>query len=239
MISGSIAAPDLPEYAANLDDGMLLDIVQRQTARYFWEGAHPVSGLARDRQRTTGDPPTTSWQLVVQASASWRLSWRSNEGGSTAPRRWAGCMGCLISWKAPRATTACFRISPMATPDRRSWVGQRDRALFTLLYNTGARVPSAPGMSAGSFCLLSRPASSSFSMSGKSRSVSKPKWDRKIFVVTYVSPHRRETNAALDELQSLGDRKGDCGAPVVIDGQFAFQGWRGSLQAVRALADAA
>ncbi|MER9756767.1 beta-glucosidase [Mesorhizobium sp. M0166] len=30
--------------------------MQRQTARYFWEGAHPVSGLARDRQKTTGAP---------------------------------------------------------------------------------------------------------------------------------------------------------------------------------------
>jgi hypothetical protein len=30
------------------DDG-LLDLVQRQTFRYFWEGAHPTSGLARDR----------------------------------------------------------------------------------------------------------------------------------------------------------------------------------------------
>lgn len=30
-------------------------MVQRQTVRYFWEGAHPVSGLARDRLKTTGD----------------------------------------------------------------------------------------------------------------------------------------------------------------------------------------
>ena len=28
----------------------------------------------------------------------------------------------------------------IAAPDRRSWVGQRDRAMFTMLYNTGARV---------------------------------------------------------------------------------------------------
>jgi hypothetical protein len=47
----SLATPDL----SDLEDDALLDIVQRQTARYFWEGAHPVSGLARDRQKTTGD----------------------------------------------------------------------------------------------------------------------------------------------------------------------------------------
>lgn len=37
-------------------DGELLDLVQRQTFGFFWEGAHPQSGLARDRQKTTGDP---------------------------------------------------------------------------------------------------------------------------------------------------------------------------------------
>src|SRR5690606_41666337 len=48
----SLTTPDSSE----LEDYALLDIVQRQTTRYFWEGAHPVSGLARDRQKTTGDP---------------------------------------------------------------------------------------------------------------------------------------------------------------------------------------
>ena len=31
----------------NISDSALLDIVQRQTFRYFWHYAHPVSGLAR------------------------------------------------------------------------------------------------------------------------------------------------------------------------------------------------
>ncbi len=39
---------------ADLPDDLLLERVQRQTFRYFWEGAHPVSGLTLDR-RTTGD----------------------------------------------------------------------------------------------------------------------------------------------------------------------------------------
>ncbi len=29
----------------NLSDSELLDVVQRQTFRFFWHGAHPVSGL--------------------------------------------------------------------------------------------------------------------------------------------------------------------------------------------------
>ncbi len=37
---------------AALPDEQLLEAVQRQTFRFFWEGAHPVSGLARDRCKT-------------------------------------------------------------------------------------------------------------------------------------------------------------------------------------------
>ena len=36
----------------NLSDSGLLDIIQRQTFRYFWHYAHPVSGLARERSNT-------------------------------------------------------------------------------------------------------------------------------------------------------------------------------------------
>lgn len=39
-----------PRTIAALPDDALLEIVQRQTFRYFWEGAHPVSGLAFDRR---------------------------------------------------------------------------------------------------------------------------------------------------------------------------------------------
>ncbi|HEU5480599.1 MAG TPA: hypothetical protein VFU90_12225, partial [Candidatus Tumulicola sp.] len=32
-----------------LSDDALLDRVQRQTLKYFWEFAHPASGMARER----------------------------------------------------------------------------------------------------------------------------------------------------------------------------------------------
>jgi hypothetical protein len=35
-----------------LSDSALLDVVQRQTFRFFWHGAHPVSGLALERSNT-------------------------------------------------------------------------------------------------------------------------------------------------------------------------------------------
>ncbi|MBL7744079.1 MAG: beta-glucosidase [Chitinophagaceae bacterium] len=36
----------------NLSDSALLDLVQKQTFRYFWDFAHPVSGMARERSNT-------------------------------------------------------------------------------------------------------------------------------------------------------------------------------------------
>jgi len=35
-----------------LTDSALLDVVQKQTFRFFWHGAHPVSGLALERINT-------------------------------------------------------------------------------------------------------------------------------------------------------------------------------------------
>jgi hypothetical protein len=52
-------AKSRPKAAGNCDkllDENLLDLVQDQTFRYFWEGAHPTSGLARDRSFRLVDP---------------------------------------------------------------------------------------------------------------------------------------------------------------------------------------
>ncbi|MBB5440905.1 hypothetical protein HDC92_004609 [Pedobacter sp. AK017] len=37
----------------DLNDEQLLDLVQKQTFRYFWDFGHPVSGMARERSNTT------------------------------------------------------------------------------------------------------------------------------------------------------------------------------------------
>ena len=44
------------ERVQNLSDSALLDLVQRQTLKYFWDFAHPVSGRApgSDGDRTSG-----------------------------------------------------------------------------------------------------------------------------------------------------------------------------------------
>ena len=39
----------------NLSDSALLDLTERQTFQYFWDFAHPVSGMARERSNNTFD----------------------------------------------------------------------------------------------------------------------------------------------------------------------------------------
>lgn len=55
----TINAQDIKKYyiepvgiIPNVSDSVLLDIIQKQTFRYFWHYAHPVSGLARERSNT-------------------------------------------------------------------------------------------------------------------------------------------------------------------------------------------
>ncbi|MBO0734523.1 MAG: beta-glucosidase, partial [Methylocapsa sp.] len=40
----------------SLPDEELIDLVERQTFRFFWKGAHPDCGLARDRTGLEADP---------------------------------------------------------------------------------------------------------------------------------------------------------------------------------------
>src|ERR1700744_6683844 len=64
-----------------LSDSALLDVVQRQTVRYFWDFGHPVSGLARERSNvaydygnevvTTGGSGFGIMALVVATDRHW------------------------------------------------------------------------------------------------------------------------------------------------------------------------
>ena len=45
-----------PKALSGLPDDPLLEAVQRQTFRFFWEGAHLASGLAPDRRKTRDEP---------------------------------------------------------------------------------------------------------------------------------------------------------------------------------------
>ncbi len=53
--ASAATATTTPAQLAGLRDGPLLDAIQRQTFRYFWDGGHAVSGLAADRLTPPGE----------------------------------------------------------------------------------------------------------------------------------------------------------------------------------------
>jgi hypothetical protein len=65
----------------NLSDTALLELVQKQTFKYFWDFAHPVSGLARERSNvayeygnevvTTGGSGFGIMSVIVAAERGW------------------------------------------------------------------------------------------------------------------------------------------------------------------------
>ncbi len=71
FFSGSVSFAQNQSRAGNsgtlhqrpLSDAALLDLVQKQTFRYFWDFAHPISGMARERSNKTfyyGDEVVTT-----------------------------------------------------------------------------------------------------------------------------------------------------------------------------------
>ncbi len=54
-----------PVWVINATEDQLLDSVQRQTFRYFWEYAEPVSGLARERFHPDGNYPQNDANIVT------------------------------------------------------------------------------------------------------------------------------------------------------------------------------
>ncbi len=65
----------------NLSDSELLDLVQKQTFRYFWNFAHPISGMARERSNveydygsevvTTGGTGFGVMSVIVATERKW------------------------------------------------------------------------------------------------------------------------------------------------------------------------
>ena len=65
----------------DLDDAAFLDLVQRQTFRYFWDFAHPISGLSRERSNaafgygqevvTTGGSGFGVMAIVIAVERGW------------------------------------------------------------------------------------------------------------------------------------------------------------------------
>lgn len=63
------AADPTIQIRKNLSDDELLDLVQKQTFRYFWDFAHPVSGLARERS----NPPPAQEDVVTTGGSGFGI----------------------------------------------------------------------------------------------------------------------------------------------------------------------
>ncbi|MBC9932118.1 glucoamylase family protein [Chitinophaga qingshengii] len=80
QVKKTAAKPDL-RIRQNLSDSALLDLVQQQTFRYFWDFAHPVSGMAREGSNesavfngevvTTGGTGFGIMAIVVATERGW------------------------------------------------------------------------------------------------------------------------------------------------------------------------
>src|SRR3546814_9540997 len=58
---------------AKLDDDSLLTLVQQQTFQYFWNGAEPTSGLARERIHIDGEYPQKDREVVTIGGSGFGL----------------------------------------------------------------------------------------------------------------------------------------------------------------------
>src|SRR5437016_13813600 len=58
---------------ANLSDSALLDIVERGTFRYFWGGAEPTSGMARERVNEDNDYPANDKMIVASGGSGFGI----------------------------------------------------------------------------------------------------------------------------------------------------------------------
>src|SRR5690606_15928851 len=56
-----------------LSDDSLLTLVQEQTFQYFWEGAEPTSGLARERIHMDGDYPQNDEQVITTGGSGFGI----------------------------------------------------------------------------------------------------------------------------------------------------------------------
>lgn len=95
-----------------LSDSALLEIVQRQTFRFFWHYAHPVSGLARER--STAVKADFYWDFINEA-----------EGNPNFSKGTFGSEDCAIGGTG-------FGIMATIVAVERNWIG-RDTALGRLV----------------------------------------------------------------------------------------------------------
>jgi hypothetical protein len=61
--------PSLTDASENISDSALLDLVEKQTFEYFWDGAEPNSGMARERFHTDNIYPDNDENVVTSGGS--------------------------------------------------------------------------------------------------------------------------------------------------------------------------
>ncbi len=100
-----------------LSDDALLDTVQRRTFNYFWDGAEPNSGLARERIHMDGVYPENDQNVshpAAAVSASWQCLPVSTGATSPVKKAWHVWNASFLSSKPPTAFTAPTPTGGMA-----------------------------------------------------------------------------------------------------------------------------
>lgn len=59
--------------AVKLSDEELLDLVEQQTFQYFWDGAEPISGMARERYHVDGEYPDNDQEVVTTGGSGFGI----------------------------------------------------------------------------------------------------------------------------------------------------------------------
>lgn len=73
LLLGSSCKPSVKEAKTTLSDEALLDSVQRRTFNYFWDGAEPTSGMARERYHVDGDYPENDKHIVTSGGSGFGI----------------------------------------------------------------------------------------------------------------------------------------------------------------------
>lgn len=64
---------DSNQSAKHLTDNLLLDTIQYYTFQYFWDGAEPVSGMARERYHVDGDYPQNDKHIITSGGSGFGI----------------------------------------------------------------------------------------------------------------------------------------------------------------------
>ena len=92
-----------------ISDSALLDLVQKQTIKYFTDGAEPVSGMGRERFHTDDNYPEHDKNVITSGGS----------GFAGASKRWTTILPLVTK---PGASRPCSKnpwaASPRAAPRR-------------------------------------------------------------------------------------------------------------------------